>query len=91
MRRLEAIMKSSCFAVVALLSLSSAAWAQSSVSPGSVSREDIARAASMSMSLYPASHYARNANNCAPEQSRAVWGRNQVLLGYACYTNPNGL
>ena len=82
-------MKRTCVAIVTLLSLSSAALAQGASNAVPVSRQEIARAASASMSLYPASHYVRNANNCGMEMSRAVWSPNQVLLGYACYSNPN--
>ncbi len=79
-----------CIAVFAVMSVSSAALAQSAVNPPQVSHGEIERAAAMSMSLYPADHYVRNANNCGPEMARAVWGPNGALLGYACYSNPNG-
>jgi hypothetical protein len=31
-----------------------------------------------------------NANMCAPDWAKAVWGRNGSLLGYRCWTNSNG-
>ncbi len=80
-------MNRTCIAIVALLSLTSAALAQGETQ---VSRQEIARAAEASMSHDPASHYVRNANNCGADMSRAVWGPNEVLLGYACYSNSNG-
>lgn len=81
-------MNRTCLAIVALLSLSSAALAYGGATP--VSRQEIARAAEATMSHDPASHYVRNANNCGVEMSRAVWGPNGALLGYACYSNSNG-
>jgi hypothetical protein len=77
-------------AVFAVMSVSSAAFAQSAINPPPISHAEIERAAAASMSLYPADHYVRNANNCGPEMARAVWGPNGTLLGYACYSNPNG-
>ncbi|HEY1944930.1 MAG TPA: hypothetical protein VGH40_22680 [Roseiarcus sp.] len=82
-------MKSSCVALCALMLLSGAAMAQG-WSPYLVSRQDIAWADRASPSLYPADRYVRNANNCGSELVRAVWGRYGELLGYACYSNPNG-
>ena len=82
-------MNRTCVAIVTLLALSPAALGQGRT-PNRVSRQAIARAAGATMSLYPASHYVRNANNCGMEMSRPVWGRNHVLLGYACYSNSNG-
>ncbi|HEY1941764.1 MAG TPA: hypothetical protein VGH40_06535 [Roseiarcus sp.] len=82
-------MNSTCVAIVSLLALSAAALGQERP-PNRVSRHVIARAAGATMSLYPANHYVRNANNCGMETSRPVWGRHHVLLGYACYSNPNG-
>ncbi len=73
-------------AVLALLSVSSAAFAQSAPTL----RQEIADAAARSMSLHPADNYVRNANRCGMELSRAVWGQNGTLLGYACYRNSNG-
>ena len=66
-------------AIVALLSLSSAALAYGGA-PTPVSRQEVARADAASMHHDPADHYARNANNCGMEMSRAVWGPNGALL-----------
>jgi hypothetical protein len=88
--RLETIMKYSCVAIVALLSLSSAAWAETGTNPPPASRQAIAQADALGMSNNPATGYRRNANNCAPDLARAVWGPREALLGYACYDNPNG-
>jgi hypothetical protein len=82
-------MKRTCVAICALVSLYGSAMAQSwPYYP--VSRQEIAWADRASSSLHPADRYVRNANNCAPELPRAVWGRYGELLGYACYRNPNG-
>ena len=38
-------------------------------------------------------HVVRNPNDCAPFESRAVWGPGPATaapLGYRCYHNPNG-
>lgn len=32
----------------------------------------------------------KNANECAPDDSRAVWSGRERLLGYVCTHNPNG-
>jgi hypothetical protein len=81
-------MNRTCVAIVALLALSPAAFAQGHT-PDPVSRQAIARAAGARMSLYPASRYVRRANNCGMQMSRPVWGRHGVLLGYACYSDSN--
>ncbi len=81
-------MRRMCIAGFAVLSVSSAALAQSAFNP--ISHREIERAAAASMSLYPADHYVRHANNCGPDMARAVWGPNGALLGYACYMNSNG-
>jgi hypothetical protein len=83
-------MKHATVAVVALVSLSSAACTQTgSAQTGTDSwRAEIESADSGESPA--ATDYVRNANDCAPTQSRAVWGPHQVFLGYACYTNPNG-
>ena len=79
-----------CIAAFVLMSVSSEASAQNAVNPPPLSHGEIERAAAASMSLYPADQYVRNANDCAPETARAVWGPNGALLGYGCYSNPNG-
>jgi hypothetical protein len=82
-------MKYSTLAVATLVSLlsaaSSATWAQA---PASAWRQEIARVDNATMPRQLATRYVKNANNCAPDQSRAVWGSGQVLLGYACYNSP---
>ena len=83
-------MKRMCIPAFALMSVSSAAFAESAGNPSPISHAEVDRAAAATMSLYPADHYVRNANNCGPEVARAVWGSNGALLGYACYSNPNG-
>jgi hypothetical protein len=79
-------MKCSAVAIVALASLSSTAWAQSATSSW---RQEIERADEATMPHDMARGYVRNANSCAPDLARAVWGPKQVLLGYACYENSN--
>lgn len=37
-----------------------------------------------------ANDVVRSANSCAPDQAAAVWGPGQSLMGYTCWTNPNG-
>ncbi len=44
----------------------------------------------MSTGPWAYGHIVRNANQCAPDQAKAVWGPDSSLLGYACYNNPNG-
>jgi hypothetical protein len=80
-------MKAFTLAIAALVSLeaagcSSAAWAQTRTRSW---RQEIERADDATTPRNLATRYVRNANACAPDQSRAVWGRGQVLLGYACY------
>ncbi len=78
-----------CIAIFAVMSVSSAALAQDATNPP-INYQAIQRATAGSMSLYPADRYVRSANDCAPEMARAVWGHNGTLLGYACYSDPNG-
>ena len=83
-------MKYSVVAIFALVSFSSAAWARTEAGSWQPSRAEIARADAVTMSINNlAIGYVRNANNCPPFQARAVWSQQQVLLGYACYDNPN--
>lgn len=77
--------------LAAFASLASPAWAQNTASPRLVSREAVAQADAATMSHDLATHYVRNANNCAPDRARPVWSARQTLLGYACYDNPNGM
>lgn len=79
-----------CIAVLGLLSVSSAALAQSATYSAPPTSQDIADAAARTLSLHPADKYVRNANSCGMELSRAVWGPNGTLLGYACFRNSNG-
>ena len=89
-RQMEMIMKYSVVAIFALVSFSSAAWARTETGSWQPSRAEIARADAVTMSINNlATGYVRNANNCAPFQARAIWSQQQVLLGYACYDNPN--
>jgi hypothetical protein len=76
-------------AAIALLSVSSAAWAQQANS-APASLDEIARADTEASTQY-ADRYVYNANECGMEMSRAVWGKNGAILGYACFNNPNGL
>jgi hypothetical protein len=84
---MEANMTRTLIAIVALLSLSSAALAYGG--PPTVSRQEIARAEAATMHHDPADRYVRNANNCGMELSRAVSGPSGAPLGYACYSNSN--
>ncbi|HEY1944932.1 MAG TPA: hypothetical protein VGH40_22690 [Roseiarcus sp.] len=83
-------MKRMIIAGFALLSISSAAFAQTAPYSRSIAHQQIAQAAASTMSLHPSDHYVRNANNCGMELSRAVWGPNGTLLGYGCYRDSNG-
>jgi hypothetical protein len=79
-------MKRICIGLVVLLSASYAALAQSGAAQAGF--RDIARYDNEAATLYPM-RYVRNANNCGPDLSRAVFGPNGAILGYACYRNPN--
>ncbi len=81
-------MKRICIGLVVLISASSAALAQGDGAHARPSFRDIARYDNEVSTLYPM-RYVRNANNCGPDLSRAVFGPNGVILGYACYRNPN--
>jgi hypothetical protein len=86
-QHLETIMKYTAISAIALLSLCSAAWAHTA--PSASLRLEAA-APVQAMSLQPADRFVRNANLCAGEPARAVWSRDNSLLGYSCYENPNG-
>lgn len=86
-----------------LLTFSSAAVAETAAPTPPVRPQEFAQAtprspstlravgkAQDSSSLHPGDHYVRNANRCAGEKTRPVWGHNGALLGYSCYENPNG-
>jgi hypothetical protein len=77
-------MKNPQLAIFAILCLSTSAWAQTTPQ-------------------WRAQHYGfdenrwrapaqvvPNANMCAPDWAKAVWGPNGSLLGYRCWTNSNG-
>lgn len=81
-------MKNIGIAAIALLSFSSAALAQQA-SSAPVSLAEVAAADTEASTQY-ADHYVYNANECGMELSRAVWGKNGAILGYACFNNPNG-
>jgi len=81
-------MKYCVLSTLALLSLSSAAWAHTA--PSAPLGPEAAAPAQVAMSLQPGDRFVRNANQCAGESARAVWSRNNSLLGYSCYENPNG-
>lgn len=82
-------MKYAVLSTVALLSLSSMAWAHNA--PSAPLGAEAAAPAEFSMSLQPSDRFVRNANECAGESARAVWSRDDSrLLGYGCYENPNG-
>jgi hypothetical protein len=81
-------MKQVYLAAIALLTVTSAALAQDTAS-AQVSLDDVARADTEASTQY-ADRYVFNANACGMELSRAVWGKNAAILGYACFNNPNG-
>jgi hypothetical protein len=88
--RQEAIMKCTAVAVVALMSLSSAASAQNGNSPSPAPPPNVAPYPASLNELYPGTtRLYQNANECAPDMARAIWGSGAVLLGYSCYYNPN--
>ncbi len=78
--------------VVALFWLAAAAGVQNgsclAAASSSVGGQQSAAASTIPAAL---SHIVRNANECAPDQAKAVWGAGAVLLGYSCYDNPNGM
>jgi hypothetical protein len=82
-------MKRTCVAILALLSLSSAALAQGWTNAAPVSRQAFAQAVQTALSHDPTGRYVRNANNCGMELQEPIWGPNDVLLGYSCYRNSN--
>jgi hypothetical protein len=77
-RRLEAIMKRTCVAILALLSLSSAALAQGEANAIPVSRQDIARAVEPSMSHDPASPTLLQLGAVSPASNRHSWERHYL-------------
>lgn len=81
-------MKRLYIAAIALLPVSAAALAQDAAN-AQVSLEEIARADTEAVTQYP-SRYVYNANQCGMELSRAIWGKNGAIIGYACFSNPNG-
>ncbi len=80
-------MKLISIAALATLSCSAAALAQQA--NVEVSLEDVARADTENSTQY-ADRYVYNSNECGMESSRAIWGKNGGILGYACFNNPNG-
>src|ERR1700750_1359774 len=54
--RQESIMNRMCIAIVSLMSVSTAPFAQGAVSSVEVSHQEIEKAAAASMSIYPADH-----------------------------------
>jgi hypothetical protein len=88
--RQEAIMKYTAVAVLALLALSSAAWAQNSANHFPAPPPNIAPYADTFEFQQGTTRLRQSANDCAPDESRAVWGSQGALLGYSCYNNPNG-
>ena len=79
-------MKTLQLVAIALLSLSSATWAQSGAS-----RADEAAPASNRYLAAPTpvgagDRIVHNANDCPPDRADPVWGANAALLGYTCVT-----
>lgn len=81
-------MKYAVLSTIALLSFGSAAWAQNAA--GALLGAESDAPMQVAMPLQPGDRFVRNANQCADESARAVWSRNDRLLGYSCYENPNG-
>ncbi len=82
-------MKNTGIAAIVLLSVSSGALAQQA-SSAPASLDELARADTEASTAY-ADRYVYNANECGMELSRAIWGKNGAILGYACFNDPNGL
>ena len=72
-------------AMMTLLFLSSAAFAQSEHRLADAASPDGGRHPAIA-SMGPAASWplARNANDCPPDRAEPVWGANSALLGYAC-------
>jgi hypothetical protein len=84
-------MKFIAMAPLAFLALSSAASAQNGAYHFPAPPPNMAPYPAGSDELQPGTtHLQRSANDCAPDQPRAVWGPGGSLLGYSCYSNPNG-
>ncbi len=79
---------------ILLLCLSSAAYAQSEGSPPSASSHGAfaGYSALWAGRFGPVNpyHVVASANSCAPDDAAAVWGPGQTLVGYTCFSNPNG-
>jgi hypothetical protein len=77
-------MKSLQLAIFAMLCLSTSAWAQ-------MTPHGRAQHYGFDGNSWGApAQVVPNANMCAPDWAKAVWGPNGSLLGYRCWTNSNG-
>jgi hypothetical protein len=77
--------------IVGLLSLSSAALAQSGANSFPPLPPNVAPYPASLNELHPGTtRLHQNANECAPDLPRAIWGPPGILLGYSCYDNSNG-
>jgi hypothetical protein len=84
-------MKSIAVALFALVALSSGASAQNGANHFAAAPPNVAQYPASSDELQPGTtRLQRSANDCAPDMPRAVWGPTGGLLGYSCYSNPNG-
>jgi len=80
-------MKQLHLTLLALLCLSSAAYAQGapSLAGAAASSDNRQYSAIAPIGQGISDRIVQNANNCAPDRARAVWGANSTLLGYSCY------
>ena len=80
------IMKRLPLTLLALLCLSSAAYAQSDARLAAAASSDNRQySAIASIEQATSDRNIGNANDCAPDRARPVWGANSALLGYSCY------
>ena len=78
-------MRQSYLTIAALLCVSSVAFAQSDPrAAGAAPSGDQRYPVVASAGLQPARRIVRNANDCAPDRARAVWGASPTPIGYAC-------
>lgn len=82
-------MKPIYLTLIALLSVSPAAYAQGDRTAGGASAGDSLFAVP-APGLPPFGRVVRNANDCAPDHPDAVWTAGGALIGYACTDSANG-
>jgi hypothetical protein len=79
------IMKELQLTLVALLGLSSAAFAQQGL-PGAQAQQSVQYSAVALQGPQAPGRIVHNANDCPPDRPVAAWGADSTLLGYTCAT-----